>query len=315
MNKGFSLESAFYACEYRVINNQYPHSRKYSQAKAILCLYFTPVIRIFAGECVYDLIFLNMAQPQSKLQEIVSKRAGGSVLLPEGTTIRELLILATLYNDHEMVADLVDLEEFDKTILEDTKLFDVPFPLHHITLCYNAPGLLEGFRGDMEPDVKRHKNGRDMLLKMWKERFGLDVAEQIDFNRYQNCFLCAWDEDTFEDIFGEEERYFLDKGCRPLDIDLYEAVRRFQLGKAKSLLDQGASPNAKFVVEGGSFDETFWCYEYVGHELCHVASSHFCAKTHYERPLDDRDIRELIGWAAYETMYSLFEQYEKPVYM
>lgn len=247
-----------------------------------------------------------------KLQSIVSRHTDVPTLLPEGTTLRDLLIKATLYNDYDMVVDLIGLDEFDNSILQDTGMFDVLFPLHYITVCYNAPGLLEGFMEELMPDVECHKKGRDALLRLWADHFGLDVNVEIDYNKMQDYFFCSHDDDTFEDVFYKDLQYFLDKGYRQIDIDLYDATKRFRFDKVKPLLDQGASPNARFIIEGENFDDEFSCFSHLGHECSYLATHCFQKNKYYNKPLTGMDVRDLIGWSAFEKMYSLMEQYEEP---
>lgn len=224
------------------------------------------------------------------------------------------LILATYQNDYALVKKLIDSKRFDESIIHDIGLLYVPFPLYYITIC-NKKVLSRGFRPNLMPIVNEHLKNVDLLLDLWKNRFGVRIGRKIGFKQYKSYFYSDPDEFTIEDILLKPVQNYLDNGCQQIDIDLFEAVCKFQFNKVRKLLEQGANPYADLLPVGDDNLEDSWnCIDRIGPECsslgtCEVlpqmfGEENFCT---YVRTIDDDKIGSLIGWAAHEEMYDLID--------
>lgn len=132
----------------------------------------------------------------------------------------DCLIMATYQNDYALVRELIESDEFDEGVIHDTGLLHVPFPLYYITIC-NRKVLSSGFRDELKPLANAHLRNVELLLDLWKNRFGVNTDIRMDYSRYKCYFFCDSDQDTIEDIMCEPVSKFLDNGCRQIDIDLF----------------------------------------------------------------------------------------------
>ena len=235
-------------------------------------------------------------------------------------TFNELLIKATFHNNYELVCELLEWDEFDESIIRDIGLLNVSFPLYYITMCYKRTMWGE-FRADIMPFIEKQRINIDKLLQLWKERFGADVDEIIDYKKYEDYFYCLSDDETDRDVLLDPREKYTENGCRDIDIELFIAVDKFQFSKVKELLERGANPDANLVPiddKDKDFQDPWNCLDRIGAEcsyLCtcqifsHINKPHGAWYINYA--LTEREIGDLIGWAAHEDMYKLLEQYVK----
>ena len=230
-------------------------------------------------------------------------------------TFNEILIKATFHNCYEIVLKLVESKDFDKSIIEDIGILNVPFPLYYITMCYKKVMWTE-FRQEVMPFVKQQQQNIDQLLNLWKNRFGVDIDAKIDYKKYEDYFYCLSDDDTDMDVFLDPIQLFLDNGCRQIDLDLFDAVDKFQFSRVKELLEKGADPDANLIPINCNDDDPFNCLDRIGGEcsyLCTCQIFPLIKDTHgawyITYPIGDREIGDLVGWAAHEEMYNLLENY------
>ena len=228
-------------------------------------------------------------------------------------TFNEILIKATFHNCYEVVKKLVESEEFDKSILEDIGLMNIPFPLYYITMCYKKV-MWTGFREEVLPFVKEQQKSIDLLLDLWKNQFGVDTEATIDYKKYEDYFYCLSDDETIEEVFMDPIELFLENGCRKIDLDLFEAVDKFQFSKVKELLQKGANLNANLAPINDNQDDYFNCLDRIGGEcsyLCTCQIFPLIKEPHgawyINYPIGDQEIGDLVGWAAHEEMYNLLE--------
>lgn len=225
------------------------------------------------------------------------------------------LIMATYQNDYPLVKELIEMDEFDERIVHDIELLYHPFPLYYITMC-NRKVLDSGFRDDLMPMVNAHKKNADLLLDLWKTRFGVDTDSEIDYHRYKIHFFSDADNCPAEEILMDPVQKYLDGGCRQIDIDLYVAVSKFKFKKVKKLLDKGANPDADLLPVGEqNTDNAKICFKRIGRECsflgtCEVIPQMFGEEDPccYDRVIDERKIGCLVGWAAHEEMCNLLEK-------
>jgi hypothetical protein len=151
------------------------------------------------------------------------------------------LLKAVASNDVDEVRTLIIQDEC-KAIIDDIALFSHPFPLHYITLCYEAIWRDADDWKDKEW-ANAAKNSTNAMLEFWKEYYGVDSFPRIEYRTYsEDDFYCAWDDETDEDLLFHPKSEFIAIGKRGIAPDLYCAVERFQFDKVEGLLRQGANP-------------------------------------------------------------------------
>lgn len=233
-------------------------------------------------------------------------------------SFQEILIKATYHNNYELVKKLICMDEFDKSMLEDIGLLSKPFPLYFITMCYKRV-MWSDFRKDTMPFVESQRTGINKLQTLWQEEFGINTHRQIDYKQYEEYFFCAKDSDTLEDVLGYPVSEFLDNGCRDIDLKLYEAVGKLHFKEAKTLLENGANPNAKLrpITRRDDIDYLN-CGDRIGNErlyLCSCEVFPLIGRRHglwyLNCPLTNKDIGDLVGWAAHDEMWSILKPYIK----
>ena len=244
--------------------------------------------------------------------------------IPENMQItlsfKEALIKATYHNKFELVRKLIECDEFDESIIHDIGLLDAPFPLYYITMCYKRT-MWEDFIKKTMPFVEKQRIDIDKLLQLWKERFGANVDEVIDYKKYEAYFYCLSDDETDRDVLLNPRSKYTENGCRELDIDLFIAVDKFLFSKVKELLEKGANPNVNLVSiddKDKEFQDPWNCLERIGNESGYLCTCQIFpiikepqGAVYLNWPISDKDIGDLIGWAAHENMYHLLELYDK----
>lgn len=111
-----------------------------------------------------------------------------------------------------------------------------------------------------------------------------------------------------EDILGGERNAFLSKGVREIDLDLFIAVCRMDLKKAKELLEQGASPFYRHYGE-----REFTLFDMCGAECSYQATCQagdiIKDSAWFRTAINEEEIASIIWWAANELMYGLLLKY------
>ena len=232
-------------------------------------------------------------------------------------TYKERLIKAVFHNQYDLVKDLLTSDDFDKKILDDTGIFEyAPFPLYYITMCYKQ-FMWNDYIEEVMPMILRHRKNIDALLELWKNEYGIDVTQKIDYKKYERDFFCTEDSETTDDVLWNPIEKFLKAGFRRIDIELYEAVEKFQFDKVDKLLKQGANPDVDLLpIDDMDSHDPFNCIERIGGERSYLCTCEvlFQLKIVNEQwyqdwPITSKEIGDLIGLAAHEDMYKLLIQY------
>ena len=232
-------------------------------------------------------------------------------------TYKERLIKAVFHNQYGLVKDLLTSDEFDKKILDDTGIFEyAPFPLYYITMCYKH-FMWNDYIKEVMPMVLRHRKNIDALLELWKNEYGIDVTQKIDYKKYERDFFCTEDSKTTYDVLWDPVEKFLKAGFRRIDIDLYEAVEKFHFDEAEILLKQGANPDVDLLpIDDLDSNDPWNCLDRIGNECsylctCEVFFQLKIVNEHWYQnwPITSKEIGDLIGLAAHEDMYKLLIQY------
>lgn len=225
----------------------------------------------------------------------------------------KLCIKAAFYAHPERLQEMIDVGKFDKELLVDIKFRpDVPaFPIWRIPQCWKiAMGDVDDYRDEIQETVKDFIARNNAVMDIFATHFGVEYTP-IDFQQYHECFYSEDPEWSDEEIFDEDPAVLMKKfGTRPIDIQLYCAVERFDFPRVKELLEQGANPYVE-VYEDGSANS----FNRIGDECSYLCTCQlsYAWDTKRDDALDHNEIEDLIGWAAHETMYQWMEKYTKVI--
>ena len=230
------------------------------------------------------------------------------------------LLKAVASNDVDEVRTLIAKDEC-KAIIEDIALFSRPFPLHYVTLCYEAIWRDADKWKDKEW-ANAAKKSTDVMIEFWKEYYGVESFPRIEYRIYnEDDFYCAWDDETDEDILFKPKSEFISYGKREIDLDLYCAVERFQFEKVEELLKQGANPRAEIYDGLNNLDVPFDSWSAidridveVGFLCCETMSflhQLFSKQAHWF--LGEMLLHNILGLAAHSEMGKLLKEYENYV--
>lgn len=230
-------------------------------------------------------------------------------------SVDDILIKATFHNDYSLIKYLIDKGEFNQGLMRDAGLFDIPFPLYYITICNQIIFSLSYDRSIM-PLVKENRDNIDLILGLWRDKFGVDTSERIDFRKYGDFFYCHYADESLDDVLFAPADKYIENGCRLIDLQLYEAVVKFDFEKVKELLDGGANPDAELLPVGEKDEsEACNCMCRIGNECAYLSCEIFpFFKKEFDlwyvnHRISDRDLGQLVGWAANEVMYKTLESY------
>lgn len=248
----------------------------------------------------------------SKMLELIDFSEERTEKVQTTLSFDQILIKAVFFNMTDVVKEMVKSSRFNKGLLVDIGICDEPFPLYYITLCYKRV-MWEDFIDEAMPLVLEHRKRIDDLLAFWEEQFAVDIHQKIDYKKYWELFYCADETESLKDVLLCDSQKFLDNGCRMIDLELFEAVEKFQFERVKDLLEKGADPDAKLVFDGNDKDDYLNCLERIGNEIfflcsCEVFPMLEERKGEWFVNYDinkDNAIGHLLGWAAHEDMNSL----------
>jgi len=230
-------------------------------------------------------------------------------------SIKQQLINATFMNDYDLVVKLLDSQQYDESVINNIGIFSIPFPLFYVTMCYKRT-MWTDFNNDVMPFIIEQRKNIDLLLNMWRDRFGANVDAAIDYKKYGEFFFCDDDSYTLEDIFcGITIDKYLENGCRQIDLELYASVSKFNFANVRELLELGANPDADLIPVDR--DDICNCLDRIETECSYLCTCQIfpLIMTETEKVLDNhtnvkfQDICDLIGWAAHEDMCALLKEY------
>lgn len=220
-------------------------------------------------------------------------------------------IKAAFYALPDRLQKIIDAGNFNKDTLFDDVLYYTDmegFPIWRIPQCWKiAIGDVNMYRDSCQDAVRDFVKRNDAVMEIFAREFGVEYTT-IDFQKYHECYYSEEPDWSDEDIISDAEAEVLKKkfGTRPVDVQLFCAVVRFDFPRVKELLEQGANPYAT-VYDDGSGD----AFSRIGDEcsyLCTCCLSWAWDTEKYE-PLEHHELEDLIGWAAHETMYAWMKKY------
>jgi hypothetical protein len=236
---------------------------------------------------------------------------------------KEELILAAFVCDYEVVKELVEKPEFDKSLIDDIKVFDTPFPLYYFTVLAKTV-FYDTYIDSIMPMVRTIRHNCELLTIFWKNKFDIDIEQiTIDYQQFKDYFYSREDEEQYLEDFEE----FAHIQARRIDYDLFEEAVKFRFDKVEELLEQGANPSFEFytpsdIINVGSKNE--WidkisALERIGGEQSFLCSCQIMPiyesyyLKHHKIHIDDViDIGDLIGWVAHNEMERLLNSYIIP---
>ena len=224
----------------------------------------------------------------------------------------ELLIKMVYHNEYDAIVELISKKEFNPGLLDDIGLFDKPFPLYYITKCHQI--IMAGnFIEKIMPFILNQREKIEKIMDLWRNRFQIDTNKDIEFKNYEDAFYCDADDATFYDVFLDPKERFIENGCREIDLELFEAVNKFNYDEVRRLLKEGANPDANLLPKDAKYpDDPCNCLDRIGGECSYLFScevfpilgeKHGLWYLNYS--LTSKDIGVLIGLAAHEKMYEL----------
>ena len=216
-------------------------------------------------------------------------------------------INAVLQVDADRFFQVIEEKPLASYLLTDTQLIPhVQFPLHYITMCWNTIlNKYDEYLKEYRDVVYRKKLQNDRLKRYFEQTFGLQM-DSIPYADYHDCFYCDDPEDTVEDILDETESDLIEKGYSKKDIDLHCSVCKMDFEATKRLLEEGANPETTFSDDSDS------CWDHVCLEdasLSQELDDWIVGKE--VKSFDTDEVTNLIGYAAYESMYNLLRSYVK----
>ena len=232
-------------------------------------------------------------------------------------TYKEKLIKAVFHNQYDLVKDLLTSDEFDKSLLEDTGIFDyAPFPLYYITMCYKH-FMWNDYIEEVMPMIHSHRKNIDALLELWKNEYGIDVTQKIDYKKYERDFFCTEDSETTDEVLWNPVEKFLKAGFRRIDIELYESVEKFHFDEVEKLLKQGANPDVDLLpIDDLDSNDPWNCLDRIGNECSYLCTCEVLflleivnEQWYQDWPITSKEMGDLIGLAAHDEMYKLLIQY------
>ena len=219
-------------------------------------------------------------------------------------------INATFRANVDKLQQLIDEGHFNQRLLTDIGMMSRPFPIWRISQCWNKIASMTGWREDVQEAVEDFRKRNEAIMKIYQEQFGVEFTP-IDFQRYHDDFYCDDPDETIDtQLVIDSVQELLDAGVRQIDIDLYSAGAKFYYEEVKKLLIAGANPAAWLP---DPFPSGFQLDDRIGAECSFLDTevAYFLYDKTITRAVDRQDICHLLGWAAYETMYDLIEEYRQ----
>lgn len=204
---------------------------------------------------------------------------------------------------------LIDKDFFDRSLLEDIELSQrEKCPVQWITQCWEI--VLENpneWKSEYIEVVTQQKEKNLRIKNLFTERLGVSF-QPIDFYKTDFGFFREERGETFEYFYLDTKANMSAKGYKEIDLDLYLAVNKFDFEEVEKLLRLGGNPNLD--VENGEYN----CIDRIRVECCFLEIQlEDIIMGRQQRNLmdvDSRDLVDLIGLAAHETMYNLLSKYQ-----
>ena len=195
--------------------------------------------------------------------------------------------------------------------------WDVYIPLHFITMSVErAIQRPEEWQSGYVEKVRETLKLNDEIKHILTDKFSNfsfdDEIPYIDYGQSGAGFIYSDEiEDSIEDVFWVKDKTQLTKfGANQLDIDLYVAACKLQVGEMERLLKLGANPKAKIYNDGEEWEtldrvatEAAFLGTQINSALAHEAAASVGIDD------DDGGVTTLISLGLYEMMYAKLKKY------
>lgn len=183
------------------------------------------------------------------------------------------------------------------------------FPVWGLTECQRWIFGADWKGNKHESEVQSLLRKNQGVMSFWKDDMHFAV-EEINFQRYTDVFFADDPMDSYEEQCRGE---YIRKGYKPIDVDLWIAVNKFDYKEVERLLKVGADPEVK------DRDDERNCLDRISAECAYLdaCTDVFYLMFEYERTgnvpnqIDKETLYDLIGFAAHEKMYALMQPYFK----
>lgn len=239
------------------------------------------------------------------------------------STFKEEVLLAAFVCDYEMLKELVENPKFDKSLIDDIKVFDTPFPLYYFTILAKTV-FYDTYIDEIMPMVREIRHNSELLTIFWEEKFDIDINQiTIDYHQFKAYFYSREDDEQYLKDFEE----YAHIQARRIDYDLFEEAVKFRFDKVIDLLEQGADPSFEFYTQSDIRDagtKNEWIDKISAFERISGENGYLCTcrvmpiyeayyLEHHKVHINDvQDIGELIGMVAHNEMERLFNSYIIP---
>lgn len=213
------------------------------------------------------------------------------------------LLLAVVLNQVEKVKEILESENYDRSLFTDIRGFEVPLPLQYLNECWRII-LNHTFAESFEPIARKNYENAVKIYKLFQEH-GISEAD-VSLNK---CWCAVWnDEDESDDeVLGHSKQELIANGKKEIDLDLYIAVSKMDYEKTEVLLKKGADPS--FVYEGDEIISICGCE--CSYQATCKAGDIIKSPVWYSNGIDIDELGGLLRWAANEKMYILLSKYLK----
>ncbi|MFZ4545485.1 MAG: hypothetical protein ACOYOA_15635 [Saprospiraceae bacterium] len=167
----------------------------------------------------------------------------------ENKTLEELF-LAIYFNDLEKVIEFKNqypgiYAKKDKFIIDENLTFDLTRLTDFNRIIWFDMVWIE----DIKTFVEKNKQRTAEMLDFWRSELGpQDIQRNFEYNHYFEYFCCE-DPNDYENkqsVILDPISFFLDKGFREIDLQLYNNIECFEFAEVKKLLEQDAKVNICF---------------------------------------------------------------------
>ncbi len=238
-------------------------------------------------------------------------------MISKKLSIKKRFVNAVFNINVEDFRKLLDTEIFDEELFskfpieddennddydEEDYVCEIECPIYWISQCWDLViGKPENWKHSSI--VAKRKNDNLEIMRLFRERLNVNF-ESIDFYNSEIHFFRNYPEDSFYDVFLEDEEKIL-ANHKKIDAELYVAVNKFDYQTVEELLQAGANPRVEI-------DDDTNCWERIG-----MHTSFLCVNLQHILLSDEKSLLDyeyfshLFDWAAHEKMWSLLEKYDK----
>ncbi|MFZ4544467.1 MAG: hypothetical protein ACOYOA_10485 [Saprospiraceae bacterium] len=162
----------------------------------------------------------------------------------------EELFLAIYFNDLQKVIEFKNqypdiYAKKDKFVIDESITFD----LTRLTDFNRIIWFEMEWKEHINTLVEKNKQRTEEMLDFWRGEFGpQNIQRDFEYNHYFEYFCCEDpnDEENKQTVILDPISFFLEKGFREIDLQLYNNIECFEFAEVKKLLEQGAKVNICF---------------------------------------------------------------------